>query len=638
MQKNGGQDWALHRPPRPRCRRRLLRLLPAVSPPWIQQQRRRGRRVLRVQVVMLVVGVGVMLLCQGSRHGEVRIGCCNISCSVHNSYVQLFGYQAAEASSEAVDVNGTHFFGSSASTSWEIARNTNHPSAGQFDIGDNTTHNTRTTIPSQHHLRNRNAHRSTLTNTLSLPVEEYHQYRDLSLESAQEMEPNDPRHMAVPQTFCRAYCLDNRFDTDPNNSVSQQRSSFGYPTSTFRVTSTTDGNLYCLRRLDSVRCVSHKIIQTVMHQWFSNTSSSSPQSENDASTGGGVGNGIGLEHPGIVRWYKCFLSQRAVFFVHHYHAGSMTLHERFFNHVQGQCGVPLPESLIWSCAVQLVSAIRAVHGKNLAVRALQLNHILCTPENIMPVSSFGMYGLPKLRLRINCVGIIDVLEFEARKGLDELQNADMRALGCILLSMTTGTEINIHDIYRNTTSQQQTQILMEYFQFVQTNYSREMYILIHSLLNPNVPPINIRSIAASMAMRAFDELDVAYDCIDERHGSLTGIYESGRALRLMLKLAFVNERPEFGIDANWSESGDCYILKLFRDFGECLKILAVMNLPAVQFCLWYCCGVTQSFIKPILQAGLSWTSVMSSHLSTNLMLLMKRKLFFRLGTGRMCWL
>eukprot|EP00986_Skeletonema_menzelii_P019641 scaffold28781_cov257-Skeletonema_menzelii.AAC.1 len=59
-----------------------------------------------------------------------------------------------------------------------------------------------------------------------------------------------------------------------------------------------------------------------------------------------------------------------------------------------------------------------------------------------------------------------------------------------------------------------------------------------------------------MAMRAFEELDEAHACIDNMDGSLMGIYESGRALRLLLKLAFVNERPEFGIDKNWSESGD----------------------------------------------------------------------------------
>ena len=366
------------------------------------------------------------------------------------------------------------------------------------------------------------------------------------------MEPNDPRHKAVPPSFCRAYCLDNRHENDTGNTITQQRSSFGYPTSVFRVTSTTDGNLYCLRRMDSVRCVSHKIAQTVMHQWLSNASGR----EKHAASGG-------FDHPGVVRWYKCFLSQRAVFFVHQYHAGAVTLRERFFPDSQRQ-GVPLPESLIWSCLVQLVSAIRAVHGNNLAVRTLQLNHILCTQENISSVAS--SYGLPKLRLRINCIGIIDILEFEARKGLEELQNADMRALGCILLSMTCGTEINVNDIYRNNTVQQQGQVLMQYFEFVQQNYSRDLSNLIQSLLNPTAPPTGIRGIAAGMAMRAFDELDVAHGSIDELSTALTGIYESGRALRLLLKLAFVNERPEFGIDTNWSESGDCYILKLFRDF------------------------------------------------------------------------
>ena len=324
--------------------------------------------------------------------------------------------------------------------------------------------------------------------------------------------------------------------------------------------------------MDSVRCVSHKIAQTVMHQWLSNASGREKHSTTAAASSA-MG---GFDHPGVVRWYKCFLSQRAVFFVHQYHAGAVTLRERFFSGQQqqgqgggsGGGGVPLPESFIWSCLVQLVSAIRAVHSNNLAVRTLQLNHILCTQENVMSMASSGPYGLPKLRLRINCIGVVDVLEFEARRGLEDLQSADMRSLGCILLSMTTGTEINVNDIYRNTTTQQQAQILMDYFQFVQQNYSREMYVLIHSLLNPAVPPSGIRVIAASMANRVFDELDGAHGSIDELSSTLTGIYESGRALRLLLKLAFVNERPEFGIDKQWSESGDCYILKLFRDFGK----------------------------------------------------------------------
>ena len=103
--------------------------------------------------------------------------------------------------------------------------------------------------------------------------------------------------------------------------------------------------------------------------------------------------------------------------------------------------MPLPESFIWSCLTQLVSAIAAVHGSNLAVRTLQLNHILCTQEGSSGVIKLnsGPFGLPRIRLRINCVGIVDILEFEALKTLEELQRDDMRSLGCILLSMTTGS-------------------------------------------------------------------------------------------------------------------------------------------------------------------------------------------------------
>jgi len=471
----------------------------------------------------------------------------------------------AQPQASAVDVNGTHYFGGggaaggvSSTSSWESSRHHPHHQSST-DINQNIN----TTIPA--YQKNRKSsqqdglqhHATTLSNALSLPAEEYHHYREMTFESSREMEPNDPRHNAVPPTFCRAYCLDN--DTDGTNSLTtQQRSSFGYPTSLFRVTSTTDGNLYCLRRLDSVRCVSHEIAQTVMHKWLMNDT--------------------GFDHPGIVKWYKCFLSNRAVFFVHHYYPGAVTLRERFFSNQPQQGGqggnVPLPESLIWSCLVQLVSAIRAVHGSNLAVRTLQLNHILCTQETPSSATVSGAYGLPKLRLRINCVGIIDTLEFEARRSTEELKQSDMRALGCLLLSMCTGTEVTVNDIFdrRNISMQEQQQrgqMVLDYMNFVQQNYSREMYVLVHSLLNPNQPPNNIHGVATSMTMRAFDELDATHGCMDDMHNALMGIYESGRALKLLLKLAFVNERPEMGFDRNWSESGDCYVLKLFRDFGKC---------------------------------------------------------------------
>eukprot|EP01043_Picozoa_sp_COSAG02_P025315 COSAG02_NODE_1418_length_12720_cov_20.079629_3_plen_54_part_00 len=34
----------------------------------------------------------------------------------------------------------------------------------------------------------------------------------------------------------------------------------------------------------------------------------------------------------------------------------------------------------------------------------------------------------------------------------------------------------------------------------------------------------------------------------------------------MVKLGFINERPEHNRDERWSETGDRYMLKLFRDY------------------------------------------------------------------------
>jgi PAB-dependent poly(A)-specific ribonuclease subunit 3 len=37
-----------------------------------------------------------------------------------------------------------------------------------------------------------------------------------------------------------------------------------------------------------------------------------------------------------------------------------------------------------------------------------------------------------------------------------------------------------------------------------------------------------------------------------------------------LKLGFINERPELGPNRSWAQSGDCYVLTLFRDYGRYL--------------------------------------------------------------------
>lgn len=341
-------------------------------------------------------------------------------------------------------------------------------------------------------------------------------FRSLARVAMQEMEPNDPRHKAVPLTYSNAFCLDNHGLSLSNNSpvaFTVTAGSFGYPSNVFKVISREDGLLYCLRRLDNVKCVSNKICAAVNETWSK------------------------IRHAGICQFHKCFISQRALFFVHEYQPGGKTLKEKYLDH--GGKPQLLQERLLWSYTTQLVAAIRTVHANRLACRCLQPNHILRTSGG---------------RLRISCVGIADALEFEARKSLAEIQREDMVCLGRIILSLATRTMI---------TPSTNEETLRACGIFLAQHYSSDLHALTSALLSK---PPSVYEVCGIMANHTMDELDNAYATCDAYSNQLAAEYESGRALRLLLKLGFVNERPEFGVNRQWAETGDCYVLKLFRDF------------------------------------------------------------------------
>lgn len=54
--------------------------------------------------------------------------------------------------------------------------------------------------------------------------------------------------------------------------------------------------------------------------------------------------------------------------------------------------------------------------------------------------------------------------------------------------------------------------------------------------------------------------------VDALEQNLATELENARLVRLMSKLGFINERAEFELDSRWSETGDRYIVKLFRDY------------------------------------------------------------------------
>jgi len=69
-----------------------------------------------------------------------------------------------------------------------------------------------------------------------------------------------------------------------------------------------------------------------------------------------------------------------------------------------------------------------------------------------------------------------------------------------------------------------------------------------------------------LAPHLLAELGSALDTSDCLEHLLAREADNGRLLRLAIKLGMVNERPAYDGDPGWAETGDCYLLKLFRDF------------------------------------------------------------------------
>jgi PAB-dependent poly(A)-specific ribonuclease subunit 3 len=63
-----------------------------------------------------------------------------------------------------------------------------------------------------------------------------------------------------------------------------------------------------------------------------------------------------------------------------------------------------------------------------------------------------------------------------------------------------------------------------------------------------------------------DEVTTMYAVSDGLESHLSNEYDNGRYLKLMLKLGCINERPEYQMNKRWSETGDRYMLKLFRNY------------------------------------------------------------------------
>ena len=311
---------------------------------------------------------------------------------------------------------------------------------------------------------------------------------------------------------------------------------WGKPTAVYKVNSNVDGLIYALRRIDltSADQVSSELAFHTVKKWRR------------------------LTNPNVVQLKDVFTSVAfgsptpSLCLVYDYYPLCNTLQEQ---HVTRKLGVrlePVSEPLLWTYLVQLVGALLSIHKDDLyAGSSLALSKIIVTSKN---------------RVRLAAVCVDDIINFEdinermktkgKTKFLQELQRADISALGRLMAELTASTlptalrgEFSEELVTRLKTSSTKT-------------FSEEWLSVIRALCDPD-PDFNLSDFYTQhLSLRALDVLNGLQDLSDYYEGQLLSEVENGRLFRLLAKLFSLIDRPESDADIG----GNAYVLRLFRDF------------------------------------------------------------------------
>lgn len=203
-------------------------------------------------------------------------------------------------------------------------------------------------------------------------------------------------------------------------------------------------------------------------------------------------------------------------------------------------GMP-QESVLWSYLIQLTNGLRFIH-----------QHVHKSCGTLDPTKVLIQDGT---RLKINCFGLKDLLFYSSQDtNLSEHQATDFVHLGKLMLGVACGTAAAVQASQR-----------VASFNLLQQFYRAELVTVIRSLISGQISTID--QLVRATAPFAYDHLTRVYDHVDFMERQLFLEMECDRLFRLVCKLQSIVERSDRqGTTPEWSETGDRYMLKLFRDF------------------------------------------------------------------------
>jgi PAB-dependent poly(A)-specific ribonuclease subunit 3 len=326
-------------------------------------------------------------------------------------------------------------------------------------------------------------------------------------------------------------------------------SSFGYPSWVYKATSSRDGHTYALRRIEGFRLTNEAAIRTV--QSWKRISSASLVQVHDAFTG---------------RWFN----DSSLIVVTDYHPLSQTLADKYFAHGRhpgtGRAsGQIVPESELWSYIVQLASALKSIHEGGQAAQTVSASKVLITSKN---------------RVRLNGCGVLDIVQYEQRKPVTDAQRTDLEDLGKLILGIAA----------RNQTAHHNVQKALD---LVSRSYTERLRACIAWLITPpaitqdgqgadvqQLADYNVNTLLNNIADKVVAAFDSTLHLEDDLTANMMRELENGRLVRLLTKINVILERPESNAPGSqpsnpnvpntpssaWSETGDRFYLKLFRDY------------------------------------------------------------------------
>ncbi|KAF9238694.1 hypothetical protein BU15DRAFT_88313 [Melanogaster broomeanus] len=296
--------------------------------------------------------------------------------------------------------------------------------------------------------------------------------------------------------------------------LTDRRQFFSWFSTMYRATNANDGIAYALRRVENFRLM-HQAAFEAIEAWSR------------------------VQHPNIVRVREAFTTRafndNSLVVSYDYHPNSQTLFDLYLRpkpstlqqgRIAGPMNTIIPETTLWSYIIQIANAIRVAHEAGLAVRMVEPTKILLTGNN---------------RLRINSCGIVDVLMYDTRQDIAAVQQEDLVMFGRLVFALCCGS-------------------------LAALNTMPKALSMMGRIYSPDVKEFTLFLISKPSPYKVSSLVSREDRATDRLESELTSELENGRLVRLLCKFGFINERPEFAREPRWSETGDRYIIKLFRDY------------------------------------------------------------------------